>query len=248
MEELLSVFEDSEAAKRVLHELIDARLLTSFEVTATEEDEKSRHRVEIIHESLLSAWPRLVRWRTQDQDIRSWNLDEGTYERLLEESVSTFDLSQDGRILVGVFQGKATVDDLEGGSRRPLSSHGDSINKAALDPTGRLVVTGDEEGVIRVGPITGEEPHLLLGHEGDVLWVKVSPKGDCIASGGADHTVRLWPMPHMDRRPFHTLPLEEVLASLKRLTNLRAVADKESSTGYRIDIGPFPGWEKVPVW
>jgi hypothetical protein len=55
-------------------------------------------------------------------------------------------------------------------------------------------------------------------------------------------------MPDMDRRPFHTLPLDELLASLMRLTNLRAVPDAESSTGYRIDIGPFPGWEKVPVW
>ena len=40
MEELLSVFEDKDAAKEVLRELIDARLLTSFEVTAGEEEER----------------------------------------------------------------------------------------------------------------------------------------------------------------------------------------------------------------
>ncbi len=68
MKELLSVFEDQDAAKDVLRALIDARLLTSFEMTAGDEEEKGRHLVEIIHESLLTAWPRLVRWRTQDQE------------------------------------------------------------------------------------------------------------------------------------------------------------------------------------
>ncbi len=68
MDELLSVFEDQGAAEEVLRALVDARLLTSFEVTAGEEEEKGQHRVEIIHESLLKAWPRLVRWQTQDED------------------------------------------------------------------------------------------------------------------------------------------------------------------------------------
>ena len=38
------------------------------------------------------------------------------------------------------------------------------------------------------------------------------------------------------------------LAKLKSLTNLRAVRDEESSTGWTIEIGPFPGWETVPSW
>ncbi len=67
-DELLSVFEDRTAAQDVLGSLIDARLLTSFELPATAEDTNHGQRVEIIHESLLSAWPRLVRWQTQDAD------------------------------------------------------------------------------------------------------------------------------------------------------------------------------------
>jgi len=31
-------------------------------------------------------------------------------------------------------------------------------------------------------------------------------------------------------------------------TNLRAVRDEESSTGWTIEIGPFPGWAEVPEW
>jgi WD40 repeat protein len=181
-------------------------------------------------------------------DLRSWNVDEDISVVLLERSARVFDVSPDNRTLVGIFDGRASVHNLENGSRRELTSHGSRINDVALDPTGRLVVTGDADGVVRVGPLTGEEPHLLLGHEGAVTWVRVSPKGDWIASGAMDHTVRLWPIPNMDKRPFHTLSYEEFLERLRGLTNLRAVPDDESPTGYLIDISPFPGWEKVPEW
>jgi serine/threonine protein kinase/WD40 repeat protein len=94
-EELLSVLPDREAGGRVLDQLIDARLLTSYEVREGEasagrsgsgahardgiEAERSsealsgvtsvsRHRIEIAHESLLRAWPRLVRWQAQDEE------------------------------------------------------------------------------------------------------------------------------------------------------------------------------------
>jgi WD40 repeat protein len=66
-EELLSAFTDRAAAEEVLRQLIDARLLTSYEV-AGEEGEPSHHRVEVVHESLLKAWPRLVRWQAQDAE------------------------------------------------------------------------------------------------------------------------------------------------------------------------------------
>ena len=66
-EELLSAFPDRAAADEVLRQLIDARLLTSYEVEG-KEGEPSHHRVEVVHESLLKAWPRLVRWQAQDED------------------------------------------------------------------------------------------------------------------------------------------------------------------------------------
>ena len=72
-EELLSVFDEANGsvgnraqAEEVLNALVNARLLTSYERVGDEGE--SRHNVEIIHESLLTAWPRLVRWQTQDAD------------------------------------------------------------------------------------------------------------------------------------------------------------------------------------
>jgi hypothetical protein len=66
VDELLSVFEDPDSARKVVAALIDARLLTSYEVST--EDGEIHRSVEIIHESLLTNWPRLVRWQTQDAD------------------------------------------------------------------------------------------------------------------------------------------------------------------------------------
>ncbi|HLN57920.1 MAG TPA: hypothetical protein VK416_05125, partial [Thermoanaerobaculia bacterium] len=66
-EELLSALPDRAAGEQVLQQLVDARLLTSYE-TEGDEGEPARRRVEIVHESLLKAWPRLVRWQTQDAD------------------------------------------------------------------------------------------------------------------------------------------------------------------------------------
>ncbi|MHC4934225.1 MAG: nSTAND1 domain-containing NTPase, partial [Planctomycetota bacterium] len=66
--ELLSVFSEAERtdAEAVLRRLVDARLLTSFEEEEVEGG--GRRRVEVVHESLLTSWPRLVRWQTQDAD------------------------------------------------------------------------------------------------------------------------------------------------------------------------------------
>jgi WD40 repeat protein len=90
-----------------------------------------------------------------------------------------------------------------------------------------------------------ETPHLLFGHELGVASAAVSPDGKWIASAG-DGTIRLWPMP--EGTPLHTLPYEELLAKLRSLTNVRLVPDESSETGYRVEIGPFPGWKKFPTW
>ncbi|MCK5378831.1 MAG: winged helix-turn-helix domain-containing protein, partial [Acidobacteria bacterium] len=69
--ELLSVFtvDQQTAATEILQELVSGRLLTAFEVHAAKDESTStHHRVEIVHESLLTTWPRLVRWQTQDAD------------------------------------------------------------------------------------------------------------------------------------------------------------------------------------
>jgi WD40 repeat protein len=100
----------------------------------------------------------------------------------------------------------------------------------------------------QVGPISGGVPHLLLGHERGINGAAVSPDGRWIASAGQEGSVRLWPMPDLSKPPLDTLPHDELIAKLKTLTNLRVVRDEESSTGWKVEVGPFPGWAEVPEW
>ena len=136
--------------------------------------------------------------------------------------------------------------DLRAGVSRELTSHGNGVRSVALDPKGEIAVTGGFDGVVRVGGVNDEEPHLLYGHGLEVSSVAVSPDGRWIASASEDGTIRLWPMP--EGRPFHTLPYTELLARLRSFTNLRVVRDKAAETGYSVQTGPFPGWAVEPEW
>jgi len=68
VESLVSVGVDRTVAREVVAELVSARLLTTSETPGQELDAESARRVEIVHESLLTHWPRLVHWRTQDAE------------------------------------------------------------------------------------------------------------------------------------------------------------------------------------
>jgi WD40 repeat protein len=116
-----------------------------------------------------------------------------------------------------------------------------------MDATGKRIASGDSSGAVRVGRATGEEPHLLLGHSDLVLAVAFSPDGQWIASASGDE-IFLWPMPDLEKAPLHTLPHDELIAKLHTLTNLRVVRHERSSTGWTIELGPFPGWRDVPTW
>ena len=191
--------------------------------------------------------------------IQRWDLDSETHEIIVPTEGgrhSAIFMSDDGQTaLVGELEmGTSEPDppprmvDMETGASRPLLGLGNVHGGVALDPTGTIVAAGDREGVLRVGRTDGSPMHLLLGHEGPLNYVAISPDGRWVASTAQDNTLRLWPMPDLDRPPLHTLPRDELVAKLRSLTNLRAVRIDDSSTEWTIELDPFPGWQEIPEW
>jgi WD40 repeat protein len=187
-------------------------------------------------------------------ELLIWDVEKAEYEMLIDGkgsfAISRFDLGPDGRVLAGAHDSVATILDIETGETRRLGSHGRGVLMTAIDPTGTIVATGSADGVVRVGPISGETPHMLVGQSTLHPWSPISfdPSGKWIAVGYEDGTVYLWPVPDLDLVPLNTLSHEELIARLKTLTNLRVVPDADSATGYRFDLDPFPGWETIPTW
>jgi WD40 repeat protein len=194
--------------------------------------------------------------------LRRWNIETASQELLVASepgNTMAMALSADGRtaltfeVSLGAYGeagscGRVAIHDLAAWTARPLQGYGQCGVSLALDPSGTVAATADREGGVRVGRVSGGEPHLLLGHDRWVRGVAISADLRWVATLGEDKTLRLWPMPDLSKPPLHTLPLDALLAKLKSLTNLRVVRDPASSTGWRAEIGPFPGWKEVPTW
>jgi WD40 repeat protein len=186
--------------------------------------------------------------------LRLWDLEEETNTLLrpcMEKAYTFLAASSEDRFLLIQTQNQENLSvlsfyDLRAGTSHEITSHGNGVGSVALDPKGEVAVTGSRDGIVRVGPVTGEAPHLLYGHHRPANNVKVSPDGRWIASASEDGTIRLWPMP--TGQPLHTLPYEEILERLGSFTNLRVVRDEGAETGYRVEAGPFPGWAVLPKW
>jgi WD40 repeat protein len=189
-----------------------------------------------------------------ESGLLKWNMETEEQELLYEGDIVNFAANDDGeRVLMVVggessLRGRVVLLDLETDTVTRLDQFGDDVMYVALDKTGRIAAAGDRDGEVRVGLVSGGQAHLFVGHEGSIWSVAIDPLGRWVASGSDDHTLRLWPMPDLDEPPLHTLPREELIAKLKTLTNLRVVRDEESPTGWKLDVGPFPGWETVPTW
>ncbi len=199
--------------------------------------------------------------RTEDEaggGERLFDLELGTVEVLSEGGSEQFRaISPDGSFLVSTEMDGSMSDytsrlvrrDLATGESTVLETHGNNTYAVDLDPTGTWVATGGfSDGTVRVGSVSGDEPDIFYGHTGEITAVAVSPDGRWIASSSDDSTVRLTPMPDLSKPPLHTLPHDELIAKLKTLTNLRVVRDEDSPTGWKTEIGPFPGWAEVPEW
>jgi WD40 repeat protein len=76
--------------------------------------------------------------------------------------------------------------------RFALRDHEGRVSDAAFTPDGRTVVTGGQDGTLRIW-VPGEDQATRIDTgQGAVASVEVSPDGGTVASAGQDGTVRLW--------------------------------------------------------
>jgi WD40 repeat protein len=185
-----------------------------------------------------------------DGGLRLWDIESGISKVLAPSSIdSRLTVFDGGRLVAYVTEERElAVTDLDTGSTQILTSHGNAVSAVAADAAGSIIVSGSDDGAVRVGRISGNEPHILFGHEGQVKSVVVSPDGRRIASIAIDHTIRVWPMPDISQPPLHTLPHGELLDKLHDLTNVQVIRHGNSPTGWRVGFGPFPGWKEAPTW
>jgi hypothetical protein len=140
------------------------------------------------------------------------------------------------------------VIDTSTGKTRPLEGFGESITEFVTEGTAALMRLSD--GSLRVGRRSRGPGHLLVYPSALGGWEQaaISPDLRWVATSGDDSTLRLWPMPDLDAPPLDTLPLDVLVSKLRSFTNLRAVRDPKASSGWRIELGPFPGWNHLPAW
>jgi WD40 repeat protein/tRNA A-37 threonylcarbamoyl transferase component Bud32 len=184
-----------------------------------------------------------------------YDLRDGKVKLLSSVINSIFALSRSRRFGVGVAYDEKSPSweilrfTLDESPPVPLPYRTDGGAALALDPSETLLASTGADGVVRIGPVSGGEPHLFFGHRAnDVNALAFSPDGKWLASAGDDQTVRLWPVPDMKQVPPHKRSHEEFLATLRTFTNLRAVPDAKSPNGWKLEPGPFPGWQTAPHW
>jgi WD40 repeat protein len=185
--------------------------------------------------------------------VVAWDVTTGDHEVLAEIDAGILAASEDGRRLLVLEMGEGGMSqeaagspvffDLNAGTTARLDTHGERPWNIALSQNGAVAVTAGVDGFVRVGPTTGEDPHLLVGGRSTVVNPAFDPLGRWIVSGNG-----LLPMPDLSKPPLHTLPRAELIAKLETLTNIRVVRDPESATGWTLTHEPFQGWETVPSW
>jgi WD40 repeat protein len=97
-------------------------------------------------------------------------------------------------VAAGLWGNLVIVDTDAGGIVQSFHGHERSVNSVAVSADGSRIVSGGDDGSVRVWDVaSGEEMgEPLRGHEGEVALVALTADESRIVSGGKDGSVRVW--------------------------------------------------------
>ncbi|KAG0051841.1 WD repeat-containing protein 90, partial [Linnemannia elongata] len=114
----------------------------------------------------------------------------------MEDEVLACAFSPDGRLLGVALHGDGfgiAIYDTSTWQRIHLIMATQKVNSVAFSPNSQRIVSGADDGVVRLWDCTsGKELLVIKGHIDTIRSVAYSPCGNRIASASADKTVRLW--------------------------------------------------------
>ncbi|GES94646.1 proteasomal ATPase-associated factor 1-like [Rhizophagus clarus] len=79
------------------------------------------------------------------------------------------------------------------GTKATFKTHNSAIKSMDISPGGGLFVTGDNEGLLKVGDTSdGSVRRELKGHVADITTCRFFPSGQVVLSGASDFQLRIW--------------------------------------------------------
>ncbi|WP_426750384.1 WD40 repeat domain-containing protein [Myxococcus sp. Y35] len=98
-----------------------------------------------------------------------------------------------GRVAVGTLQGEVRVRDARSGREvMSVPASRESIRALAFNPEGSLLAAGVGHDILVWAVPSGTEVARLVGHRGKAWALAFDTSGRRLASGAADHSVRVW--------------------------------------------------------
>jgi WD40 repeat protein len=88
------------------------------------------------------------------------------------------------------------------GADKSFLGHEDAVRAIQLTPDGRQLVTGSDDGKVRVFPVGGSDPPTVLGaFSSPVRSLAIESSGAMVAAGAFDGSIRVWDLRHPKAPP-----------------------------------------------